>query len=698
MHLLSRLFHIAIVLSLSLLASHAYAAPVDISADEISRTADGVIVAKGNVVIKRDNETLSADEVFYRSQQQILEARGHVVIESPQATIHADDAVMQTNSKTGNLNKATIILPGGERLVAERVRRIDDQRFEAEELTFSACPIDDESWRIAASKAMLDQEDGSLTTHHGTFELWEVPVFYTPWWQQPLRRKTGLLMPTVASGKRRGTEVAVPLYLAMAPNWDLTLTPHWMSARGVMGGAEWRHISTLGHESFYMAGIRDTVLQRDRSHLEGEIHWGLPANLAFDATGKYVSDRDYFADFATGEDINAYYLNSNAALSQAVTSDGFSGNWQLQSTYLQNLLLPNNKTTLQILPRAISNMQWELGPNLLFHLDQQTTRFDRKIGMDGWRMDLHPYIDIPWQLAGGGLSANLRLGGHHTRYWLQQSNAADRVPTRSTGEGSLEVRSDFERISSGRTWRHVISPIIRYDYISAPDQGTLPNFDSGFGGLAWSSLLSGNRFAGYDRIEKTNRISMVLDTRLQHKPDADQATRDLLILRGGAAYDLLRKSIDPALQAAPTRPFSNLLAGLAWYPITGFHLSAEGQYNPADRYWATGTASIGYNPSQSNNLNITYSYTDARYAARAQLIDVSGNLQLWNRWHLNGLLQYDTLLKLSQKTSVAVKYLHPCWTMSVEGYLNNRRTGTTTEASYGYRILLEFKGLGSVGS
>ncbi|ATX81155.1 LPS assembly outer membrane protein LptD (organic solvent tolerance protein OstA) [Mariprofundus ferrinatatus] len=694
----NRLICIVAALLLLLPAGRLLAAPVDISADEISRTADGVIIAKGNVIIKRDNETLQADEVFYRTDQRILEARGHVVIESPQATIQAEDAVLQTGSKTGNLTRATIILPGGERLVAERVRRIDDQRFEAEELTYSSCPIDQESWRIAAERALLDQEDGSLTTHNGSFQIWEVPVFYTPWWQQPLRRKSGLLMPHIASGKRRGTEVAVPLYLATDPSWDMTLKPHWMSARGVMGDVEWRHISGLGHEQLHGSFINDSEVNKDRYHYNGEIHWNLPAGFAFDADGNYVSDRDYLADYATGENISARYLTSHATLAQGFGDNDFSGNWLLQTRYQQDLLLANNGSTLQILPRAESRMQWELNPNLQLHFDQQTTRFDRKSGVDGWRLDLHPYIELPWQLAGGGVSANLQLGSHHTRYWLQQTNVPNRLPTRSTAEASLELRSDFERISDSQTWRHTISPIIRYDYIDAPDQTTLPNFDSGFGRLSWNTLLSGNRFVGYDRIERSNRISMVVESRLQHKNDIGKSALNLLTMRGGVAYDLQRTSVDPALQASATRPFSNLLAGFDLNPLEGFHVSANGQYNPADRYWATGSASAGYHSSRDDYVNIAYRYTDARYARRNQLITASGNLSISNRWHVGGSWQYDTLLKLSQQASLELKYRHPCWLLGVEGFRTNRRTGTTNTANFGFRILLEFKGLGSVGS
>ncbi len=698
MRLLQQFACFVIAAPLLILATNSFAAPVDISADEISRTADGVVIAKGNVIIKRENGTLQADEVYYRNEQQVLEAHGHVVIESPSATIQAEDAVMQTNSKTGSMNRATIILPGGERLVAEHVKQIDDQRFEAEEAVYSACPIDEESWRLAAKKALLDQEDGSLITHHGRLELWGLPILYTPWWQQPLKRKSGLLMPFVATGKRRGTEVAIPLYLAPNDNWDMTLTPRWMSARGMMGEAELRHRSRVGHEEIRLAAINDTELNKQRYRIDGEGHWSLPNSMSLDVKGDYVGDHDYLADFATGENSSTYYLSSHATLSQNLAAKHFSGNWLLQAQYQQNLQQTNDKTTLQILPRAESRTKWEVNPNLLLHFDQQTTRFNRKINVDGWRIDLHPWIEIPWELAGGGISANLQLGTHHTRYWLQQTTLTNSAPIRSTGEISLEIRSHFERISDDRTWRHLISPIVRYDYVAAPDQTALPNFDSGFGGLTWSNLLSGNRFAGRDRIEKANRISLLLESRLQHKETTKQSARDMLVLRGGLSYDMKRVSVDPALLASATRPFSNLLAEAAWYPLPSIHLSADGQYNPVDRYWATGHASAGLRADSGSNLNIGYSYADARYNTVARTVHLDGDLHITNRWHISGVWQYDTTLKLSQHASVELKYRHPCWTFGVEGFRTNRRTATTDAASYGFQILLEFRGVGSVGS
>lgn len=699
------LFILLVTLALlPLVASDLLAAPVDIDADRITRTADGVVVAHGHVIIKRQFDTLTADEVTYRTKAHVLQAKGHVIIKSDKAVITAAQAVMNTGSRTGQMRQAVITLPGGERLTAERVKRIDDQTYEADELTFSSCPIDQESWRIAAKHAVLDEQDGSLSASHSRFELWGVPVLYTPWWQQPLKRKSGLLTPSVGSGKRRGTEFALPYYFAPAGNWDATLTPHWMSARGLMGEGELRHVSAWGREMIDVAGINDTVTGTNRSRLKGDLHWRLPAHMQLDAQADHVNDHDYLADYASGGEISAIYLQSMATLSQSLQFDSLQygriqGDWQIQAAHQQNLLLASNAATLQIVPRIQSRLQWSPSSHAILHFDQQSTRFDRRSGVDGWRVNLHPYVEIPWQLAGGGVSASLHGGLQHTRYWLNQPTAAGHTtPSRTTGEASLQIRSDFEHIGSDRGWRHVISPLVRYDYIDAPDQSALPNFDSAFGLMTWSNLLSGNRFSGYDRIEKTSRISLLLESRLQSKPADSAAARDVVVVRAGGTYDLLRKSVDNALQPAPTRPFSNLLGELIWQPFAGLRFYGSGQYNTAARYFPAALSTIDWTVLPGVLLHAGYRFTDARYSTPAQLLDLSVNAHVTPRWQATGRVQYDLALKLSQQTAIGLQYNHACWRLGGEVYRVNRRSGTTTAANFGFHLLLEFKGLGSVGS
>ncbi len=684
-----------LLLGLAALASPALAAGIDVTADSITRDAEGVLVAEGHVVIRRQTETLTADLVHYDVQAHLIRAEGHVRITSPKGRIDAASARLHTDSETGSMQDATLTLPDGEHLRAKRVQRLDATTFEAESIQFSACPSDDEAWRLAARDARLDQKEGVLIAHDTRFEIAGIPVLYSPYWQQPLRRRSGLLPPLVASGKRRGTEVALPYYLAPAPNWDATLTPHWMSARGFMPELELRHASGIGSEQLNGEFINDRVTKTRRGRFQGDVAWQLPGRTFFTVKADHVSDRSYLPDYDTSNQLAAPYLQSEASL----VGLGNYGDWMLMGRDQQDLTQPNDAATLQIAPRLESHLAAPVARNLWLHFDQQTTHFTRQLGVQGWRMDLNPYIEVPWQSDGGGLEITARVGSHLTRYWLRQAATPGTTMQRSTGEASLEMRSVFERISADRTWRHTIEPVLRYDYIRAPaNQSALPDFDSSFGQLTMSNLLSGNRFSGLDRIERANRVTALLQSRLQHRDTADGAARDVLKLAIGASYDVRRNSVDPALKPVPVIPWSNLLGSIMISPIAGLSLHGEGQYSTQPKYWATANAGLDWTSKAGHELHLGYQFTDARFATPARLFTASTRLVLASRWQMLGSIQYDSLLRLTQQASLGLRYQHPCWSLEVDGYRYNRPSGTTAGSDIGFRFLLGLRGVGSVGS
>lgn len=679
---------------LCLMATSASAAGIDVAADTMTRDASGAIVAEGNVTVKREGETLVADQISYDATEQQIEATGNITIESKDATIHAASARMQTSDKSGELGNADVTLKNGERLSAGRLTRHSQSSYSAEDATFTTCPEDEETWKIHAQEVDLDQEEGVLTAKHTTFRVADIPLFYTPYWRHTLRRKSGLLMPYFSSGRVRGTEWALPLYLAPADNWDATLTPHYMTARGMMGEAEIRHISSTGAETIQVEGLKDKVTSSQRSRISGDVQWALPYDMRFSGSADHVSDRFYLADFAPkGLDVSARYLQSSAMLSQHFER----GDWALSARHQQDLKLPTNATTLQILPRFESDLRLPLaGEKASLHINQESTQFSRKVGVDGWRVDVNPYIEIPWHLGGGGIQSTLQLGGRHTRYWLRDL-PGQRILKRNTFEASLDNRISFERISSDRRWRHSLTPVLRYDYTTAPDQSNLPNFDSSFGKLSMSNLLGGNRYAGRDRIERLNRISLMLQTELQHKRGEDDVAMSMLQASVGAAYDLKRESVDPLNFPAPTRPYSNLLGSITIHPIKGLTMSADGQYDPVGNLWAKARSSIAIGDQSSYWLRVGWQQTDASYALAANLVTANAKAKITSRWELFGNLQYDRLLKLTQQAGGGIHYTHPCWDASLEGYRSNL-SGTAGNSDIGFRFLIGFKGLGSVGS
>ena len=679
---------------LCLMATSATAAGIDVAADTMTRDASGAIVAEGNVTVKREGETLAADQITYDAAKQEIEATGNITIESKDATIHATSARMQTSDKSGDLKNANVILKHGERLSADRIIRHSQTSYSAEGATFTTCPEDEETWKIRAEKINIDQEEGMITSSNTSFRLADIPLFYTPYWQHSLRRKSGLLTPYFGTSRTRGTEWALPYYLAPADNWDATITPHYMTARGMMGEAEIRHVSPTGAETIQVESLRDKITSSQRGRVQGDIQWALPYNIHFSGSANHVSDRFYLTDFATnGANLSTTYLQSSANLSQSFEH----GDWALSARHQQNLTLPSNASTLQILPRLESNFRQPVASDkIILHLDQESTQFSRKVGVDGWRVDLNPYIEIPWQLSEGGIQSTLQLGGRHTRYWLKDL-PGQQILKRNTFEASLDNRISFERISNDQRWRHAITPVLRYDYTTATDQSTLPNFDSSFGQLSMSNLLNGNRFTGRDRIERLSRISLMLETELQHKVNEESTAMSLLQASIGAAYDLKRESVDPALLPAPTHPFSNLLGNITIRPINTVTISASGQYDPVGKFWAMARSSIGISAPSKYSLDVGWQRTDARYALAAELITANASVHIASRWELFGNLQYDRLLKLTQQASGGFHYTHPCWDVRLEGYRSNL-IGTAGNSDMGFRFLIGFKGLGSVGS
>src|SRR3546814_10249425 len=76
----------------------------------------------------------------------------------------------------------------------------------------------------------------------------KVPVLYVPWFPFPIdnRRRTGLLYPGIGSSGRNGFDYRQPIYLNLAPNYDATITPRWMSKRGFQLDAEFRYLTRGG--------------------------------------------------------------------------------------------------------------------------------------------------------------------------------------------------------------------------------------------------------------------------------------------------------------------------------------------------------------------------------------------------------------------------------------------------------------------
>ncbi|MDQ6955148.1 MAG: LPS assembly protein LptD [Mariprofundaceae bacterium] len=681
-------------LTVFLMPCYGAAKGIDIVADSMVRDEYGMVTAVGDVEIKRHGETLKSDKIYYDLKHQRIEAMGHVDILSPQAHIQAESAILHTDDKTGELKQVILTLERGERLQADSLTRLSDMRFNADNISFTTCPLDAEAWRLYADHVEIDQHEGALIATGARFDIAGVPVFYSPYWKHSLRRKSGILLPDIGTSSSRGTEYALPYYWAAKSNWDATITPRWMTARGLMGEVELRHAAGYGGEEVQWAGLRDKQTQAYRQHIQSKVVRKFSKNWQFYANIDHVSDRDFLLDFALNDIGNSTrYLSSDVGLAW----QGERGDVHLNTLYQQDLIQLNDDRTLQILPRLESRYAIPIMGDAQLHIDQQSTRFDRNIGVDGWRVEIHPWLALPLSMQGGAIQSTIQMGVHQTRYGqLNTGLTSTQKYARTVYDASLETRVSVERISADKHWRHSISPIFRYDLSYAPNQTGKVNFDTGFSQLTLNNLLQGNRFTGLDRFERMNRISVMLENSLQHKAESSDASFNIFTARLGVAYDLLRQNIDTTLQTTQLRPFSNLVGELVVSPMPGLTADASGQYDPVNKFWGTAQAAIHLQHQQGHQLNVRWQRVDARYSTATEFLSGDLDVAITPRWKAFGTVQYDARIKLTQQASTGIHYQHSCWDFKVEAY-RNLNGGSTGAANVGYRFLLGFKGLGSVG-
>ena len=81
------------------------------------------------------------------------------------------------------------------------------------------------------------------------FDAFGVPVAYIPYFSvadPTVTRQSGFLAPTFVSKSYLGLGVTTPYFFALAPNYDLTLSPSFYTMQGPFLDAEWRHRTENG--------------------------------------------------------------------------------------------------------------------------------------------------------------------------------------------------------------------------------------------------------------------------------------------------------------------------------------------------------------------------------------------------------------------------------------------------------------------
>ena len=250
--------------------------PTDIDGDQVAGVQNENLIVRGNVQLRRGDQFLGTDKLTYDTESGEYVAEGSVRYQDAGMRLVADRAVGDQEADSHRLDDVRYQL----------VSRRGNGRADAITLqgttgtllgsTYSSCDQSDRQWELSAEKIEVDTETGMGTARNATLRIRDVPVLYVPWFMFPVddRRRTGLLYPSIGTSSRNGFDWRQPIYLNLAPNYDATLEPRYMSKRGAMLSGEFRYLSPHGAGRFQAAFLPDDDLT-DRERAE-EIAEGVP--------------------------------------------------------------------------------------------------------------------------------------------------------------------------------------------------------------------------------------------------------------------------------------------------------------------------------------------------------------------------------------------------------------------------------------
>ncbi|NIO43560.1 MAG: LPS assembly protein LptD, partial [Burkholderiales bacterium] len=256
--------------------------PLYLQADELIYDNGGdSVIARGNVEIYYNDYILTSDEVIYNQSAGTLAAVGNVMLKEPNGNIlRADRYTLTDDFRDGFVQSLSVVARDDSRIAAERAIRREGNVTEFINGKFTPCksgPGMPPLWCLSAARVIHNQQDATITYYDAQFEFFGVPILYTPYFQHAdpsVKRKSGFLMPQFGSSEAFGFSSTIPYYFALAPNFDFTFYPKFMTRQGVLWQGDWRHRTADGQYFVKLAGIDQDAGQlpsdiEDRENFNG---------------------------------------------------------------------------------------------------------------------------------------------------------------------------------------------------------------------------------------------------------------------------------------------------------------------------------------------------------------------------------------------------------------------------------------------
>jgi len=501
-----------------------------ISADSITYDEGlGIVTARGNVEISQEGRVLVADSVSYNVNSDVVTASGNVaLVETNGDVFFANYMEVTGDLKEGFVKDIRVLMADRSRLVANSGTRTGGSYNEFSKAVYSPCELCKEDptrapfWQIKARKVVWDQDEKEIRYEHVTFEVFGVPVAYTPYFEHPdptVQRKSGFLTPTIRGNDQLGLQVEIPYYIVLSDTSDATISPIITQKQWPVLAGEYRERFEKGSMAIAGSATVAEYQEDDGTIQPGTFRGYLQARGGFDydETWRYGFNLNGATDDTY---MRVYGFGSQSALVSRVYAEGFGGRSfaSVNGYAFQSMRDGVNDRELPIL-LPLANYQYIGEPDRwggVTRVDAGLMSLFRLEGRDVRRLNVAGSWSVPYTTKSGhvfDLTARLEADG----YWSSEFDPNDPENINpDNGESDefsgrifpqLAVQWRYPLVRRGGNLQQIVEPIAQVR-LAPPEWnvGGIPNEDSLDLEFDDSNLFSLNRYPGIDKIDDGPRV------------------------------------------------------------------------------------------------------------------------------------------------------------------------------------------------
>ena len=689
-------------------------------ANDVNGQSQVQVHAKGSVIIERNDVTLNSDWADYDQESQIVKAGDHFTLDNGKGRVTGEHVTYDMAKSTGVGDAGRFEMESDNRRlqgVGDEIQMGGKNRYRLQSAKFNTCNPGDDSWYIRSGSIDLDYDKNVGVARNATLVFGGVPLFYTPWIDFPLNgnRKSGFLTPTLKGGSD-GFEIMAPYYLNLAPNYDATIRPHFISSRGLQLGGDFRYL-----QPNYQGQISADWVPNDQksSHKNrAEIDFTHSQILAKGLTGgidyHQVSDDDYRRDFWSGDN-GSSNLNRQAWLNyhRDLWGGTFDGSLMVQKYQTLASISGYKDQPYSRLPRLSATWNRYFGNHYAVNVYAEATRFEgRETGHKDWwihkypngtRLVLLPTFTADYSNNWGYIRPKLSF--HATHYDMnRQDNQESRSMDRAVPLLSVDSGVTFERLWKNnrlnKGYIQTLEPRLFYTYIPRRNQNDMPLFDTAENSFTYDQLFHENRYSGQDRINAANFMTTALQSRIY------DSTNGIERFAAGIGQRFYFRDDNVKLNDNTPKNKERKRSDMVAFGRAALseHITAETNwhYNQDLKTSESYNFGIRYTPNAGKTISVRYKY--GRYEnlyddvyGKMRTIDVGVQWPLTRNYYLVARQDYDFNSSTSLNQTVGIEYQSPCHCWSA-GLVGSRYTDDYKKRKTAVLFQLQLRDLTGMGN